>query len=120
MRMFQCWTCPWRLEGVVGGAWTLLHILRTWSELPSVSLTSVCSTHLRVSGSPPLFVQRWTSLAVCRAVSPATTRGGERKRRGVIHSLCAQSAVEITLGNETADGGGGGWIVSTNTLFFIL
>lgn len=27
--------------------------------------------------------------------------GGER--RGIIHSLCAQSALEITQGNETAD-----------------
>lgn len=32
-------------------------------------------------------------------------RGSERERRGIIHSLCAQSAVEITQGNETPDRG---------------
>lgn len=51
------------------------------------------------------------------AVSPTSERGGggededggrgrEKERRrggGVIHSLCAQSAVEITQGNETPD-----------------
>lgn len=68
------------LEVVVGDARTLPHMLRTWSELPSVSLTSVSSAHLRVSGSPPLFVKRWTSLAVCRAVSPTGEREGERER----------------------------------------
>lgn len=38
-------------------------------NFPSVSLTSLSCAHLRVSGSPPLFVKRWTSLAVWRAVS---------------------------------------------------
>lgn len=38
-------------------------------NFPSVSLTSLSCAHLRVSGSPPLFVKRWTSLAVWWAVS---------------------------------------------------
>ena len=49
----------------------------------------------------------------------------ERGGGGVIHSLCAQSAVEATLGNETADRGEskkervvgwwGGWRVRVRT-----
>lgn len=81
-----------------------------------------------MSASPLLFVKRWTSLALWQiAVSLASERERERKkRRGgenrkvgrIIHSLCAQSAVEITQGNEkTPDragrgkvGEGGGWM----------
>ena len=52
------------------------------SELPSVSLTSVSSAHfLRVSGSPLLFVKRWTSLALWQiAVSPPGERDKRRER----------------------------------------
>lgn len=125
----ECWTFPIEctlflnvLEVLVDRCRDIAPQLQVCSELPSVSPTSVSSTHfIRVSGSPPLFVKRWTSLALWQAVSPTGERGGwggregERRRegRGIIHSLCAQSAVEITQGNETADRGGrqkgGGW-----------
>lgn len=91
----------------------------------SVRLTNFslqCALYKSVC-SPPLFVKRWTSLAAWRAVSPAgerEERESERERRGIIHSLCAQSAVEITRGNETADRGerwreGGGVHTRTRT-----
>lgn len=57
---------------------------RGFSELPSVSLTSVSSAHfIRVSSSPPLFVKRWTSLALWKAaVSPTGERESEREKEG--------------------------------------
>lgn len=52
-------------------------MLRTWRE--HLSITLVSCAHLRVSGSPPLFVKRWTSLAVWRAFSRTGERLGERE-----------------------------------------